>query len=742
MSRFRTFRSLRRRGPAWAGVWVGLCMLLGQPRGAFADGGDSGPVRVVFSFDDTLDGWVLGGKHPTYSARIVHEPEAWKTGGGAAEIRYSAGEQVLFGTDTLNQGPPPGLLQRIFGGQPPPRARLVNVSDMAGFAFDLKSDVATMLFVNVVERGGARYVHPFEVAAGAWQAIRIPLAAFTVAADSSDSNGHLDAGEIYAIALGDLRSFTTGDSAANRILVDSFGVWAAPGEAAPTLAGGDAPGSGERLRVRASGGALVARVGEEVEILGAESIPAGGSLELAGTDASRGAVSAGAGPRAAPAVPGLYRVASRGRAAAGSVGAMGADTLAVVPPGRPASWLGTCVVSELSSTEHAGADPTFVHAAGIHWDRPIVSWRGIERSPGQDDWAETDRLIDERVGQGLALAPMLAHAPTWAGSDASGDAAPTDLAALAAFAERLVARYRDRVRFWTLGNEPNWAHTKMSAATYVGLLEAFARGARRADPEVKVMLAGIAFIDLEYLEKLYVAGAGAHFDIMNLHPYAFPAAPEEEQGSALLRRTTGVEASLVGVKKVRALMERYGDGAKPIWITEISWGSGRDATDLEAKYRPFMVDPMTQARYYVRGALLARAWGVERFFLLSVQDLPDAAAQLFARSGVVGLDGTPKPALVALAVLARQVGEARVAGEIGGLPAPARGVLFEAQGERIAVLWTTSGQVLVPTRAIGVPRAAVDFFGRPIDTLVTESASGEGAVSVDENPRYIRVSAP
>ncbi len=739
MSRAHWFRRRRESALARAIVVVSLALGLISVRSASAaaDDGGSMPMRIVYSFDDSLDGWVLGGKHPTFSARIVHEPGTWKSGGGAAEIRYQAGEQVLFGTDTLNQGPPAGLLQRIFGDKPVPRARLVDVSDMEGFAFDLQSEVATMLFLNVVESSGARYVHPFEVQGGEWQSIRIPLSAFSVAEDSSDSNGQLDAGEIYAIALGDLRSFTSGDSAANRIRIDSFGVWSRSETAA--VASKAAGVGGGRLRVRGIGGVPIARVGEAVQIIGDDVLADGGAVALEWADAASGVVVPGSAPRAAPAVPGLYRVSSRATTADGAVVANGVEVVAVVPQGRPRSWLGTCVLSDLASNEHPGADPTLAQAAGIHWDRPIVSWRGIERSRGNDDWTETDRLIDERVGHGLSLAPMLAHAPAWAGSDASGDAAPTDLAALEAFAERLVGRYRDRVRHWTLGNEPNWGHTKMSAPTYVGLLAAFARGARRADPDVKVMLAGIAFIDLSYLEELYDAGAREYFDVMNLHPYSFPAAPEEEGGSALLRRTTGVEASLAGVKKVRALMERRGDGAKPIWITEISWGSGRDATDLEAKYRPFMNDPMSQARYYVRGALLARAWGVERFFLLSVPELPDAAAQLFARSGVVGLDGVPKPALVALAVAAAQVGEGNVVGEIPGLAAPARGVFFEVQGERIAAVWTTRGSARISTRILGTPRTAVDFFGRPIEPPVSSDGVGESVVQVDESPRYFRL---
>ncbi len=732
-------------------MWGFLAVLAASaasPRAALAEGGgDEAPVRVVFSFDDGLAGWVLGGKSPTYTARITKDPGSWKSGGGAAELRYEAGEKVLFGTDCLNQGPPPGLLQRIFGGTSTPRAPLVDVSSMAGFAFDVWSEAGTMLFINVAERSGARYVHPFEVRAGEWQHVRVPLTAFTLAGDSSDDDGKLDGDQLYAFALGDLRSFTSGDSPANRVRIDSFGVWDGAGAAASTggaAASAAAHGSGERIRVRGASGAQVARAGERLDVVGADaartpSTEAGG-LEVAWADAMSGAVVPAASPSHAPARTGLYRVTSRVRGEDGAVAASGTDTVAVVPAERTPSWLGACVLSDLVSVEHPGANPTLAHAAGITWDRPIVSWKAIERSRGQDEWDETDRLVRERVDQGFELAPMLAHAPQWAGSDASGDAPPTDLAALESFAERLTRRYHDRVRYWTLGNEPNWGHTKMPARTYVGLLAAFHRGVKRADPGVQVLIAGIAFIDLDYLEALYDAGVAPHFDIMNLHPYAFPAPPEDENGSGLLRRTTGVEASVAGLKKVKALMERRGDGGKRLWITEISWGSGQAASDLDAKFRPFMVDPPTQARYYARAALLSRAWGAERFFLLAVPELPDAAASLFARSGVVEPDGTPKPALVALATLAHEVGDARPVGEVTGLPGAARGVAFERDGETILALWSTAGKVAVGVPAPGRVTRAVDGYGRPVEDEVT-SADGAVATTVDEMPRYIHVSS-
>ncbi len=713
-----------------------------------ADGGQQ--VRVLFSFDDSLDGWVLGGRNPSFTARISHQPGTWREGGGAAEIRYQAGEQVLFGTDRFNQGPPPSLLQRVFGGAPAARGPLIDISAMRGVALDVWSEKATTLFLIAGERDGSRYVHPFGVQAGEWSNVRVPLSAFSLSNDSSDENATLDADQIYTFVLGDLRSFAGGDSEANTVYVDSFGILVDPGAPAPGGGAPAAPGSSLQVRIRGLRGEVAARLGEPVVVTVQDARGAVGAdaVELQWSDAAsgaavavpdRGAVAGPAGSVPAPERTGLYRVSARTRGPDQSTRSGVSGPIAIVPGGELRSWLGTCVLSDLVSVEHPGADGRLARAAGITWDRPIVSWKTIEPKKDTFDWTETDRLIDERIGQGLQLAPMVAHAPGWSGSDSSGDAPPQDLDAFTAFAERLVEHYRGRIHHWMVGNEPNWGNTKMPAATYAKLLAAFERGAHRADPEVKVLIGGIAFIDLDYLEKLYAAGAGQHFDIMSLHPYAFPAEPEADAGSDLLRRTTGVEASLAGIRRVRSLMERHGDAAKPLWITEIAWGSGAGEADLEGKFRPFMVDPATQARYYVRAAVLARIWGAETFFLLSVPDLPDAASQIFARSGVVGLDGSPKPSLVALAVLAQQVGEARFAGQVPGLPAGAYGAEFETPTERIEVLWTTADSLVLQLPGSARGAHLIDLYGRDAGPVATGAGESGIEVHVTPEPRYLHL---
>ena len=68
------------------------------------------------------------------------------------------------------------------------------------------------------------------------------------------------------------------------------------------------------------------------------------------------------------------------------------------------------------------------------------------------------------------------------------------------------------------------------------------------------MLAGLTNRSWLALRQLYNAGAHGLFDVVALHPY-----------------TRRAEDVLKLVRFARRVMAKHGDGALPIWITELSW---------------------------------------------------------------------------------------------------------------------------------------------------------------------------
>jgi hypothetical protein len=93
--------------------------------------------------------------------------------------------------------------------------------------------------------------------------------------------------------------------------------------------------------------------------------------------------------------------------------------------------------------------------------------------------------------------------------------------------------------------------------SYVKLLATAHAALKAADPNAKVVLAGLADFSWEYLAQIYaVPGARRLFDVVAIHPYT--------------ARPQGVITIL---QRGRAVMDEHGDASKPILATEVTWNS-------------------------------------------------------------------------------------------------------------------------------------------------------------------------
>ena len=142
------------------------------------------------------------------------------------------------------------------------------------------------------------------------------------------------------------------------------------------------------------------------------------------------------------------------------------------------------------------------------------------------------------------------------------------------------------------------------------------------------------------IEELYKLGAGAYFDIMNVHPYCIPDRPEGHLDRQL--------------EDLRALMAKYGDADKPIWITEIGWPTNERKPGFNPQKGDKWefdtgVDEATEARYLSRALGIAFAEGVETFLPYELRDREHDRYNREAYFGLCRNDFTPKPAFAAYA---------------------------------------------------------------------------------------------
>ncbi len=253
--------------------------------------------------------------------------------------------------------------------------------------------------------------------------------------------------------------------------------------------------------------------------------------------------------------------------------------------------------------------------SGLGWAREEFQWGRIEPRPGQFDWTFTDRAVDELTRRGVNILGLLNPAVGWGTPDPSDDTIPPDQGSFyppdpqlfARFATAVVNRYKDRVRYWQVWNEPDnpvyWRPAPDPAA-YANLLKVVYPAIKAADPGATVLAAGIVSPEPagSFLQAIADNGAWGSFDVIALHPYTDPLGPEA--GSI----------DTVGIGAIQTLAARL--GPKPIWVTEFGWAdtptdrTGNRATDLE-----------TQANYLVRAMALLRQAGVERVIMFRFKDM-------------------------------------------------------------------------------------------------------------------------
>ena len=147
------------------------------------------------------------------------------------------------------------------------------------------------------------------------------------------------------------------------------------------------------------------------------------------------------------------------------------------------------------------------------------------------------------------------------------------------FVYDFVTHYRGRITHIQIWNEPNlnheWGDRPVDPAAYVELLRTAYRRAKEADPTIRVLAAGLAptlerghlgLDDLAFLERMYEHGAKGFFDIASVMAYGLWTDADDHR--IVPERTNFPRLILT-----RRLMETWGDGAKPIWVSEFGWNA-------------------------------------------------------------------------------------------------------------------------------------------------------------------------
>ena len=218
---------------------------------------------------------------------------------------------------------------------------------------------------------------------------------------------------------------------------------------------------------------------------------------------------------------------------------------------NPKSPYGAC--EHVTRGESPSRTCAVLRPAGIGWVRSDFDWRLIERKPGEWDFSFFDRVVGECEAEDVQLLPILGYSVEWA------DPAHEHLDAWGEYVKRVVEHYGRRLpvlEVWNEQNDPGFWKDP-SAANYLALLRRTYEVVKARDPALRVSFGGTSGIPFRFIEEVYKLGGAKYFDMVSVHPYTHPDAPEGR-----------VDRDL---EKLRAIMAKYGDAEKPIWITEVGW---------------------------------------------------------------------------------------------------------------------------------------------------------------------------
>lgn len=196
-----------------------------------------------------------------------------------------------------------------------------------------------------------------------------------------------------------------------------------------------------------------------------------------------------------------------------------------------------------------------------------TTWRDLQ--PSGNTWDFTtgggkrlDMYVDYITRNGGQVLYTMGQTPTWASSTptvtgkygAGSSGAPSDMQTWRGYVRTLANRYKGRIRYWELWNEPDykpfWGGTD---AQLVQMATIAKQELAAADPSNVLIGPGLtAGTGLAALDRLFAAGIGSAIDAVGYHMY-YSANPE-----MLVTR----------IQNVRDVMARYGASAKPLWVTE------------------------------------------------------------------------------------------------------------------------------------------------------------------------------
>lgn len=341
---------------------------------------------------------------------------------------------------------------------------------------------------------------------------------------------------------------------------------------------------------------------------------------------------------------------------------------------------------------------------GAGWIKQQFPWAEIEYRQNPNDpfwdvknnqsaWGKFDDIVTLAEEHGLRVIARIDSAPEWARTNdpqllaklkvqgldpAKAPPVGDKMVDFGHFIQEFVKRYKGRVAAIQVWNEPNlkgeWATgNPVNAAEYVQMLKVAYGAAKSVDPNMVILAAPLATNnerlefagnqnEVDYLQRMYEAGAKAYFDAMSANAYGTTFPPEDPPSKERL--------NFRRVELLREVMVKSGDEGKAVWFNEYGWNASPPSI---TKLTWGRVSDQEQAEYTVRGIQYARehwpwAGAFTIWYLRQVGDIAPSASEYYF--GLVNPDFVPSQAYNAVQGVAKRENQVATPGEWGPLSGP------------------------------------------------------------------------
>jgi hypothetical protein len=353
-------------------------------------------------------------------------------------------------------------------------------------------------------------------------------------------------------------------------------------------------------------------------------------------------------------------------------------------------------------------------AVGIRYARIDASWGAIETAAGTYAFpAELDHAVAEL--ERLGIRPLLVVAygnPRYDGGRTPSS--PGGIAAYARFAAALAQHYpgADLDLYNEFDFRFNTGTCGRTPSCYLQLLRPAAAAVRQAAPATRIAAPSVTGIGIDqpWLTGFVQGGGLGSTDVVAVHPYVQPAAPEPLRDQVLA---------------LRSLLDANGGTATPVWFTEYGYSTV-----------PGWITEQQQAAYLARSNGIALAAGVGRIYWYDAVDDSPMRLDLESNFGLFRRPDSfapaalvPKPGLAAEATAIRALaGAGASSADLG------RGVQQVSAGSgAVRMYWSTGRPARLRVGPTAVVVSATGARVRP---------DAVGTVPVGASPIYVWGAAP